>query len=125
MAYIPGLGLYPRDCDKIIYDCQVDLMDTWRAMEKLVDEGLTRCIGVSNFNCRQLEYILCNCNIPPAVNQIECHPYLPNNKLRDFCNSKCIHVTAYSPLGSPDNPSVEDLPRLLDDKVVCDSYFIN
>ena len=77
-----------------------DLLDTYRAMEKLVDAGLAKSIGVSNFNIKQINYITENARIQPVTNQIECHPYLLNTKLREHCKSKNVVITAYSPLGS-------------------------
>lgn len=81
-----------------------DLLDTYRAMEALVDAGLTKSIGVSNFNIKQINYITENARIQPVTNQIECHPYLLNKALREHCKSKNIVITAYSPLGSPGRP---------------------
>lgn len=80
------------------------LLETWKAMEKLVELGLCRSIGVSNFSVRKLKLILDNCSIKPATNQIEMHPYLPQNGHKKFCEDHGVFVTAYSPLGSPQRP---------------------
>ncbi|KAF5302643.1 hypothetical protein FQR65_LT08484 [Abscondita terminalis] len=78
-----------------------DYVDTWKAMEEIKKKGLAKSIGVSNFNKYQLERILENAEIPPTVNQVECHPYLNQNKLIKFCKSKNIQIVAYSPFASP------------------------
>ena len=70
-------------------------------MEECVNFGLTRSIGVSNFNSEQINHLLLNSKIKPVVNQIEVHLNLNQKKLRDFCTSKRIVVTAYSPFGAP------------------------
>ncbi|ORY91201.1 NADP-dependent oxidoreductase domain-containing protein [Syncephalastrum racemosum] len=79
----------------------VPFIDTYRAMEQLVKDGRTRAIGVSNFTIPMLEELLSKCEIPPAVNQVELHPSLPQEDLVQYCKSKGIVLTAYSPLGNP------------------------
>lgn len=82
-------------------------------MEKAVDDGLAKSIGISNFNKSQIERLLGNCRIRPVVNQFECHPYLTQKKLNDYCKSKEIAVTAYSPLGSQNHPWITDNDHVL------------
>lgn len=78
-----------------------DIPGTWKAMEALYDSGKARAIGVSNFSTKKLGDLLEVACVPPAVNQVECHPSWQQNKLRNFCKSKGVHLSAYSPLGSP------------------------
>jgi len=73
---------------------------TWRAMEALYCSGKARAIGVSNFTIPRLQQLLSFASVPPAVNQVEIHPFLPNQELLDFATSKNILLVAYSPLGS-------------------------
>jgi diketogulonate reductase-like aldo/keto reductase len=85
----------------------------WQEMEKLVDAGKVKSIGVSNFNVNRLKELLQYARIKPAVNQVELHPYLPQQELLDFCTQHGIHLTAYSPLGSTPGPDT-----ILNDSVV-------
>lgn len=68
-------------------------------MEKLVESGRLRSIGISNFNSQQVERIYKNSKIKPVINQVECHPNLNQLKLIEFCAARNISITAYSPLG--------------------------
>ncbi|XP_060524657.1 aldo-keto reductase family 1 member B1-like [Cylas formicarius] len=116
MAYKEDADIFPRDSEGNIVFSDVDYVDTWKALEKLVEKGLAKSIGLSNFNKKQIERVLAVAKIQPANLQVECHPYLNQSKLIDFARSKGITVTAYSPLGSPDRPWAKpDDPQLLDD----------
>jgi len=108
---------FPVDKDgKLIFDTTTSLEETWKSMEQLVDAGLVRSIGVSNFNAQQIGIILACCRIRPAVNQIEVHPALTQKSLRDYCVKQNIHVTAYGPLGSPWRPNLKKV--LISDPIV-------
>ncbi|XP_040823968.1 prostaglandin-E(2) 9-reductase-like [Ochotona curzoniae] len=122
-AMKPGEELFPTDENgKPVHD-RVDLCATWEALEKCKDAGLVKSIGVSNFNRRQLEMILNKPGLKykPVCNQVECHPYLNQSKLLDFCKSKDIVLVAYGALGSSRDPKWVDqsFPVLLEDPVIC------
>lgn len=78
----------------------MDFQSVWEAMEECQKLGLAKSIGVSNFSCKKLENLLATAKIPPAVNQVEISPLWQQKKIREFCEEKGIHVTAYSPLGA-------------------------
>lgn len=90
------------------------VVETWAALEALVDAGLVRSIGVSNFSVKKLGRLLDVARIPPSVLQVEIHPYWRNDALLNFAESKGIHVTAYSPLGSPDSSHLFKRKKSLD-----------
>ncbi|XP_069315030.1 aldo-keto reductase family 1 member C3 isoform X1 [Eulemur rufifrons] len=123
MSFKPTEEDIPKGEDgKILYDT-VDLCATWEALEKCKDAGLAKSIGVSNFNRRQLEKILNKPGLKykPVCNQVECHPYLNQSKLLDFCKSKDIVLVAYSALGTQRDKRWVDpsSPALLEDPVLC------
>ncbi|XP_031508409.1 aldo-keto reductase family 1 member C15-like isoform X2 [Papio anubis] len=90
-----------------------------QALEKCKDAGLTKSIGVSNFNRKLLELILNKPGLKykPTCNQVECHPYLNQSKLLEFCKSKNIVLVAYSALASHRDPNWmdPDSPYLLEE----------
>lgn len=97
---------------------ETPLWETFDAMNELVTEGLTKAIGVSNFNVNELEELIKDTDLVPAINQIEMHPYLHQPKLMEYCASKGITITAYSPLGRADAPKGQDLPALIEHPTV-------
>ena len=119
MGYQEGGENFPLNPDGSLIFSSVDYVETWKGMEAVQRAGLSKSIGVSNFNSQQLTRILENCTIKPAMNQFEIHPYLNQIGLVEFCRSKGIAVTAYSPLGSPDRPWAKpDDPSLMEDSRV-------
>ncbi|KAM8973034.1 rho crystallin-like isoform 2-T2 [Pelodytes ibericus] len=112
----------PINEDKpFVYD-DVDFLSTWEALELCKDAGLVKSIGVSNFNRRQLERLLNKPGLKykPVCNQVECHVYLSQSKLQEYCQSKDIVLVAYSVLGSHRDKNWVDLstPVLLEDPVL-------
>lgn len=92
----------------------VDYLDTWREMEKLVEGGKVRSIGISNFNSEQTARLLSIAKIKPVTNQVECHPNLNQRKLIEFSAAKNITITAYSPLGRVDPKLAISSPKILE-----------
>jgi diketogulonate reductase-like aldo/keto reductase len=92
--------------------------ETWREMEKLVEKGLVKTIGVSNMTAKKLKDLLSYAKIKPAVNQIEIHPYWRNETTIKFCQENDIHTTAYSPLGSVAATGEAGGPVVIKDPVV-------
>jgi diketogulonate reductase-like aldo/keto reductase len=92
------LGLDYIDLYLIHWPVPRKSVETWRAMERLYNEGKTRAIGVSNYNLHFLNELLDNLNIIPSINQVEFSPFLYQKELLEFCESKSIKMEAYSPL---------------------------
>jgi alcohol dehydrogenase (NADP+) len=100
-AFQPGEEQDPRDQDgNIVYDHGITLLDTWRAMENLVDHGKCRAIGLGDVGLKELESIYEVARIKPAVIQVESHPYLPETELLEFCKRKTDCVAGLCALGS-------------------------
>jgi diketogulonate reductase-like aldo/keto reductase len=106
-AFQPGDEQDPRDeHGRVIYDSGVTLVDTWRALEGLVDDGHCRSIGLSDITLEKLREIVAAARIKPAMVQVESHPYLPEWELLDFCSDHGIVVQAFAALGHAMEPNV-------------------
>jgi diketogulonate reductase-like aldo/keto reductase len=112
-SFRPGDEQDPRDeRGQVIYDSGVTLVDTWRALERLVDDGQCKSIGLSDVSLEKLQEIVAAARIKPAVVQVESHPYLPEWELLDFCREHGIVLLAFAALGHGLDP------RMLDDPVI-------
>jgi diketogulonate reductase-like aldo/keto reductase len=112
-AFQPGDEQDPRDANgKVIYDKGVTLLDTWRALEELVDEGRCKAIGLSDVGLEQAKTIFDAARIKPAVVHVESHPYLPEWELVNYCKQNGIVFQAFAALGHSSKPN------LLEDPVV-------
>ena len=117
-----GTEMFPKEADgSAKVDTSISLLDTWKAMEKLVEKGLVKHIGVSNFTINMLERIrFCpDIKIQPYTNQCELHLYLQQEPLIHYMNERGIIFTAYSPLGTNDWRQADE-PCVLEDPVLCD-----
>jgi D-xylose reductase len=108
LAYVPPEERYPAGWfyepeapEPRMKPVRVPISETWQAMEELQQAGLVKNIGVSNFGTSLLRDMLAYAKTPPAVLQVEMHPYLTQEKLVRFCREEKIAVTAFSPLGAP------------------------
>jgi 2,5-diketo-D-gluconate reductase A len=91
-----------------------DYVSTWKVLEEFYRDGRARSIGVSNFQPRHLRRLHTECEIPPAVNQIEVHPYLTQDEVRGFCAEHQISIEAWSPLGQGnvlEDPTIDSIAR--------------
>jgi 2,5-diketo-D-gluconate reductase A len=91
-----------------------DFVSTWNALEEFYRDGRARSIGVSNFQAHHLRRLHTECEIPPAVNQIEVHPYLTQDDLRQFCAEHQIAVEAWSPIArgrALEDPTIRSIAR--------------
>ena len=112
-AFQPGDEQDPRDANgNVIYDQGVTLLDTWRALEDLVNEGKCKAIGLSDVSLEQVQEIFEAARIKPAVVHVESHPYLPEWDLLNYCKKNGIVLQAFAALGHSSEP------KLLEDPVI-------
>ncbi len=110
-AFQAGDEQDPRDEQgRVIYDSGVTLIETWRALERLVDEGRCKSIGLSDITLATLKELVAVARIKPAVVQVESHPYLPEWELLEFCQQHGIILLAFAPLGHGMEPNVLEEP---------------
>jgi diketogulonate reductase-like aldo/keto reductase len=106
-AFQPGDEQDPRDEQgKVIYDKGITLAETWQALERLVDDGSCKAIGLSDITLEKLREIVAVARIKPAVVQVESHPYLPEWELLDFCREQGIVLLAFAALGHAMEPNL-------------------
>jgi len=112
-AFQPGDDQDPRDeRGQVIYDRGVTLIETWQALERLVDDGHCKAIGLSDVTLEKVREVVAAARIKPAVVQVESHPYLPEWELLDFCREHGIVLLAFAALGHGMSP------KMLDDPVI-------
>jgi diketogulonate reductase-like aldo/keto reductase len=113
-AFQPGDEQDPRDAHgQVIYDPGVTLVETWGALESLVDEGRCKAIGLSNINLEKLQEIVEAARIKPAVVEVESHPYLPESDLLEYCQRHGIVLLAFAALGHGMEPRLVDHPVII------------
>ncbi|KAG7733568.1 hypothetical protein KL948_000770 [Ogataea haglerorum] len=112
VAEVTGEGITPRDENgyrKHISPEVFSYVDAYRLLQKLINKGYTKSIGICNINVPKIQRLLETKDlIPPAVVQCEIHPYLPQHELVEFCKANNVVVEAYSPLGSTGAPLLHD-----------------
>ena len=107
--HAPGVDTDARDPHARPY-LHDEFMETWQAMESLVDQGLVRHLGLSNVTVPKLELILRDARIRPSLNEMELHPCFQQPELFDLCVAQGVQPVGYSPLGSPSRPERDRTP---------------
>ncbi|MDE1463776.1 aldo/keto reductase [Spartinivicinus poritis] len=113
--------IIPKTAEDFIPLDHLPISETWQQLERVVELGLCRNIGVSNFSIKKLKELINSAQVKPFANQVELHPYLQQNNLLTFCKRNDVHLTAYSPLGSFGRPGIIKQPNepiLLKDPVI-------
>ncbi|XP_021354487.1 aldo-keto reductase family 1 member B10-like, partial [Mizuhopecten yessoensis] len=119
-------NVFPVKDGRLDTEQKVDIEGVWKEMEKLVDQGKTKSIGISNLNAAQLERIRKVARIMPVTNQVECHAYFPRTELEEYLKKYNMPIMSYGPIGSPgrlafksvDIDNESDVPVLLKDPVI-------
>ncbi|RMZ68875.1 aldehyde reductase [Pyrenophora seminiperda CCB06] len=117
-----GDSMFPKDSAGKTQVGDTDYVATYHAMEKLLESGKVRAIGVSNFSKSEMERLIKETSVVPAVHQLECHPYLQQTAFTAWHKEQGIHVTQYSPFGNQNTiyDSGKNMPKLIEDPVLVD-----
>ena len=113
--------VFPKRPEEFLAPDAIPIIETWQAMEKMVQKGLCRFIGVCNFNLPRLVALKAQAAVQPVMNQIELHPLLQQVKMLEYCQQNGVLLTAYSPLGSGDRPAAlkkDQEPSLLTQPII-------
>jgi len=116
----PGCSVDSRSPDATPFSRE-RYLETWTQMESLVKEGLVRGIGTSNMTIPKMDFLLAECSIIPAVNEMECHPHFQQPELYRYLVSKSIQPIGFCPVGSPQRPErdrTDSDTSVLEDPVV-------
>ncbi|KAF2746429.1 Aldo/keto reductase [Sporormia fimetaria CBS 119925] len=119
-AFARGEELFPKDGNGKIKTGDVDFVDTYKAMEKCLEKGKVKAIGVSNFSKAEMERLLKETSVVPAAHQIELHPWLQQTSFTDWHAQKGIQIVAYSPFGNQNEvyDKGKNMGKLIEDPVL-------
>jgi diketogulonate reductase-like aldo/keto reductase len=120
VAFKRGDNMFPKDDKDKTITAETNYLDTWKAMEKLLDTGKTKAIGISNFNKAEVERLLKEGTVVPAAHQLELHPWLQQNEFTEWQQSKGIRIIQYSPFGNSNESydSGKNLGLLIEDQTL-------
>ncbi|KAG9246328.1 aldehyde reductase-like protein [Calycina marina] len=119
-AFKSGDSTFPKDKEGKTLTSDVSYVETWKALEKALETGKTKAIGVSNFSKAELEHILKEGSVVPAAHQLECHPWLQQSEFTKWMGQKGIHVQQYSPFGNQNEiyESGRNMGKMMNDPVL-------
>ncbi|KAL0260802.1 hypothetical protein SLS55_004493 [Diplodia seriata] len=118
VAFGRGDEVFPKDSNGKTKTEKIDYVDTYKALEKVYKKGKAKAIGISNFSRAELERLLKETEVVPAVHQLESHPWLQQRDFSEFHRQKGIHITHYSPFGNQNEIYGSNVGKLIDDPVL-------
>ncbi|OJD37680.1 aldehyde reductase [Diplodia corticola] len=118
VAFGRGSEAFPKDSSGKVKTEKIDVVDTYKALEKVYKKGKAKAIGVSNFSRAELEHLLKETEVVPAVHQLESHPWLQQRDFSEFHRQHGIHITHYSPFGNQNEIYGSNIGKLIDDPVL-------